>query len=110
MELTDSKEQLVEHFQSLSKRLSWDFKPPEYLVNRVAYSKLRTRNESEKPKALPFFIMNTENFPKSFNAFDSLGEAYEVLGDKKNAIENYEKSLDLNPGNEQAIMKIKSLK
>lgn len=106
----DSKEQLTQHFQSLSQRLSWDFRPPEYLVNRIGYRMLQSRNESEKSKALAFFIMNTENFPNSFNAFDSLGEAYEVLGDTENAVSNYEKSLELNPGNEHAIMKIKSLK
>lgn len=71
---------------------------------------LQSRNESEKSKALEFFILNTENFSNSFNAFDSLGEAYEALGDKENAVNNYEKSLELNPGNEHAIMKIKSLK
>jgi hypothetical protein len=106
----DSKELLTQHFQSLSQRLTWDIRPPEYLVNRIGYRMLQSRNESEKSKALAFFILNTENFPNSFNAFDSLGEAYEALGDKENAVNNYEKSLELNPGNEHAIMKIKSLK
>ena len=70
---------------------------------------LRSRNESEKAKALTYFILNTENFPGSYNAFDSLGEAYEVLGDKKKAIDNYAKSLDLNPMNEHARMKLLGL-
>jgi len=106
----ESKEQLTQHFQSISQRLSWDIRPPEYLVNRVGYRILQSRNESEKSKSLAFFILNTENFPNSFNAFDSLGEAYEALGNKENAVNNYEKSVELNPGNEHAIMKIKSLK
>ncbi len=101
--------QLTRHFQSLSMRLSWDFTPPEYLVNRIGYLMLQSRNESEKAKALGFFILNTENFPNSYNSFDSLGEAYEVLGDTENAIINYQKSLDLNPGNVHAEMKIKNL-
>ena len=105
----DSKEQLIQHFQSLSRRLSWDFSPPEYLVNRIGYNLLRSKNESDKSGALAFFILNTENFPHSFNAYDSLGEAYEALGDPKKAIENYEKSLELNPENEHARMKIESL-
>lgn len=106
----DSKEQLIQHFQSLSQRLSWNFSPPEYLVNRIGYSMLRSGNESDQSKALAFFILNTENFPHSFNAFDSLGEAYEVLGDKEKAVNSYKKSLELNPGNEHARMKLKSLK
>lgn len=105
----ESTEQLTQHFKSLSQRLSWNFSPPESLVNRIGYRMLRSRNENEKSKALAFFTLNTENFPRSFNAFDSLGETYEVLGDNKNAIENYKKSLELNPNNEHAKMKIESL-
>ena len=70
---------------------------------------LRSRNESDKPKALEFFILNTENFPSSFNAYDSLGEAYDALGDKKKAIENYKKSLELYPHNEDIKTKIENL-
>ena len=106
----ESEVQLSQHFQSLSERLSWEFKPPEYLVNRIGYSMLRSRNENDQSKALSFFRLNTENYPSSFNAFDSLGEAYEALGDTENAINNYEKSLELNPGNERTITKIQSLK
>jgi len=105
----ESKEQLTQHFLSLSQRLSWNFSPPEYLVNRIGYRMLQSRNESDKSKALAFFILNTENFPNSFNAYDSLGEVYDALGDKKKAIENYKKSLELYPNNAHARMKIESL-
>jgi tetratricopeptide (TPR) repeat protein len=105
----DSIEQLTQHFQSLSNRLSWDISPPEHLVNRIGYAMLQNRNESVRLKALAFFILNTENYPNSFNAYDSLGDAYESLGDSKKAIENYRKSLELNPNNEHARMKIESL-
>ncbi len=105
----ESTAQLIQHFQSVSQRLSWDFSPPEYLVNRVGYSMLQSKNEDDKNKALAFFKLNTENFPDSYNAFDSLGEAYEMLGDKENAVIHYKKSLELHPGNEHAGMKLKSL-
>lgn len=105
----ESKEQLTQHFQSLSQRLSWKFIPPEYLVNRIGYRML-SGNESDKSKALAFFVLNTENFPISFNAYDSLGEAYDSLGDKKKAIENYKKSLELNPKNAHARVQIENLK
>lgn len=106
----ENKEQLIEHFQSLSQRISWNFDPPEALVNRIGYGMLRSRNEDDKSNAIAFFILNTENFPYSSNAFDSLAEAYEALGDKETAIKNYKKSLELNPNNEHAREKIESLK
>jgi len=41
--------------------------------------------------------LNTEQFPKSFNVWDSLGEAYYNAGNLEEAVKNYEKSLELNP-------------
>ncbi|MDX1828640.1 MAG: alpha/beta hydrolase-fold protein [Lutibacter sp.] len=105
----ETAEQLKQHYQTLSQRLYWDFSPPEALVNRIGYRMLQSRNATDRTKALSFFLLNTENFPNSYNAFDSLAEAYEVLGDKANAINNYKKSLKLNPNNKNALMKIESL-
>ncbi len=48
-------------------------------------------------------------FPKSANAFDSLGEAYLEAGNKDLAIENYKKSLLLNPDNKNAEEVLKRL-
>jgi tetratricopeptide (TPR) repeat protein len=39
----------------------------------------------------------TTRFPKSANAWDSLGEAYALKGDKESAIKHFKKSLSLNP-------------
>ncbi len=47
-------------------------------------------------------MLNVAAFPESFNAYDSLGEAYMMAGNKKLAIENLKKSLALNPGNSHA--------
>ena len=53
--------------------------------------------------------MNTEDFPNSSNAYDSLGEAYMDNGNKELAIKNYKRSLELNPNNVDAIEMIKRL-
>ncbi|WP_426430515.1 alpha/beta hydrolase-fold protein [Winogradskyella sp. HB-48] len=105
-----SIEQLTQHFEELSERLSWDFRPPEYLVNQLGYHMLQSSNPKDHSKALEFFMLNVKNYPKSYNSYDSLGEAYDSLGDSKKAIENYKKSLELNPANEHARNKIKELK
>jgi 3-oxoadipate enol-lactonase len=52
--------------------------------------------------AIVLFKLNTIVYPGSGNAFDSLGEAYLKDGQKDLAIFNYEKSLALNPHNENA--------
>jgi tetratricopeptide (TPR) repeat protein len=105
----EDKQQLIQHFHAFSERLSWDFLPPEHLVNQVGYRMLQSRNDSDKSSALEFFILNVENYPESSNSYDSLAEAYETLGNTQKAIENYKKTLELNPGNEHARMKIRKL-
>ena len=42
-------------------------------------------------------------FPKSSNVYDSYGEALMALGNKTEALENYQQSVKLNPGNEGGI-------
>jgi hypothetical protein len=53
--------------------------------------------EAHYDKAIEVLTLATERFPKSANAWDSLGEAYALKGDQKNAILNFKKSLKMNP-------------
>ncbi|WP_426483751.1 serine hydrolase [Flavobacterium sp. 2] len=66
-------------------------------MNRVGYQLLQT---GKKKEAIEVFKINVEAFPKSGNTYDSLGEAYLADGNKQLAIENYTKSVELDPGNE----------
>ena len=101
--------QLTQHFQELSDRLSWEFSPPEQLVNQIGYRMLQSGEDTDKSGAIDFFTLNVENYPTSPNSYDSLGEAYEANGDAQKAIECYKKSLELNPDNEHATMRIMEL-
>jgi tetratricopeptide (TPR) repeat protein len=76
-------------------------------VNSIGYFLLY--NLGKKDAALDFFKINAEEFPKSSNTFDSLGEAYMENGDNKKAIENYKKSLELDPSNQNAKKMIEKL-
>lgn len=63
-------------------------------LNAYGYQLLGNK---EQEKAIAIFILNTQRNPKSANGFDSLGEAYALKGDTKNAIANFKKSLSMNP-------------
>ena len=63
-------------------------------LNAYGYQLL---GKSEFDKAIEILTIATTRFPKSANAWDSLGEAYALKGDKKNAILNFKKSLTMNP-------------
>ena len=59
--------------------------------------------------AIEVLKLNVKLFPESFNVYDSLGEAYMKAGEKALAIQNYEKSLKLNPKNTNAVAMLKKL-
>ena len=76
-------------------------------MNTLGYWLLGKRKVVE---AIEVFKMNVEDFPNSANAYDSLGEAYTINGDIERAIENYQRSLELNPGNAHAVGMLRKLR
>jgi CubicO group peptidase (beta-lactamase class C family) len=75
-------------------------RPEEHVLNMIGY---RVFMQTEKPnEAIKVFAKNAQEFPESSNVYDSLAEAYAAAGKKDLAIENYEKSLQLDPNNENA--------
>jgi tetratricopeptide (TPR) repeat protein len=83
-----------------------DFKLDEGAVNLWGYD-LMTKNHL--PEAIELFKLNVQVFPASANAYDSLAEAYMKAGQKQLAIDNYKKSLELNPANDNAKEQLKAL-
>jgi hypothetical protein len=72
---------------------------PEPLVNSLAY---RLLSAKRIPDAIIISEVNARAHPNSWNAYDSLGEAYVNARDKGRALEAYRKSLELNPENTNA--------
>jgi predicted alpha/beta superfamily hydrolase len=96
------------HFEDLSNRLGITLLPPESLLNGVGYMMLY--GEQRVGQAIELLTLNTTVYPDSFNTYDSLGEAFMVNGDVLAAIANYEKSLELNPENENAVEQLAALR
>jgi tetratricopeptide (TPR) repeat protein len=59
--------------------------------------------------ALRIFQLEAQEYPKFWNAYDSLGEAYWNAGQKDLAAQNYRKSVELNPKNQSGIEALKKL-
>lgn len=76
-------------------------------INRIGYEMIYNNKPHE---AIKIFQFNVAIFPESADVYDSLGEGYMIAGNKKLAIVNYEKSLELNPGNEGARKAIEKLR
>jgi hypothetical protein len=94
-------------FDKLSREFGYRIYPPEELINSAGYKQLRS---GRIDAAIELFKQNCINFPNSWNAFDSMGEAYMKKGENKLAIESYEKSVSLNPGNAEGNARLEKLK
>ena len=79
----------------------------EVQVNVMGYQLM---GASQMEAATRLFELNVESYPNSWNAHDSLAEAYMNGGQTRKAIEFYEKSLVMNPANANASAMIEKLK
>lgn len=79
----------------------------ENQLNTVGYDLLK---QGKTEAAIAIFKLNVEAYPKSANTYDSLGEAYMDHGDRALAITNYERSLQLNPANDNAVRMLQKLR
>lgn len=78
----------------------------EAVVNEWAYTLL---GKNEDAQAIEIFKLGIHLFPKSANAYDSLAEAYEKVGDQVNAILQYKKCLELEPNSPHALERLSLL-
>ncbi len=76
-------------------------------LNSLGY---RLLGNNKIKKAIEIFKFVVSEYPESANAYDSLGEAFMKAGEKELAIKNYEKSLELDPKNENAKEMLKYLR
>ncbi|MEI6884087.1 MAG: S41 family peptidase [Bacteroidota bacterium] len=103
---TESKDALDKTIEIIFDKLI-EKNNDERFLNTLGYSLL---GDDQIASAINIFIKNTNLYPQSANAFDSLAEAYMLAGNKEFAIKNYEKSLELNPQNANAVDQLKKLK
>ena len=68
----------------------------EYPMNSLG---LRYLYGGRVEEAIELLKLNVLAYPDAFNTYDSLGEAYMIHGDIDQAIDNYERSVELNPDN-----------
>lgn len=105
---TPQTELTIKTFKAQKKLKFKDLYVSENDLNAIGYELIK-----KYPKdAIEFFKLNVDQYPDSFNVYDSLGECYMALEDGKNALKNYEKSLKINPDNKNAremILKINAI-
>lgn len=102
-----SYKDIEQHFAFLSKQYGYKITPGEDFMNECGYNRL---NANHIEQAIEIFRENINNHPNSSNVYDSMGEAFMKNGEQELAIKNYEKSLLLNPDNDNAKEMLRKLK
>jgi hypothetical protein len=78
----------------------------EDYLNSIGYDLL---DKNKNKEAIAVFSLNTEMYPNSANAYDSLAEAYLKDGQIELARKYYKKTLELNPNNDKAKNVLKNM-
>ncbi len=78
----------------------------ETVLNLLGYYLI---NKNRLADAIIVLKLNAREYPKSFNVYDSLGEAYMHKGNRWLAKRNYKKSLKIYPGNENGKAMLEKL-
>jgi len=99
-------DQAAKQYRELKAAAPAAYNFAEYELNALGYQLIRTKKFEE---AVRIFQLNVEAYPQSSNVYDSLGEAYMDSGNKAQAIANFQKSLELNPGNRNAVQMLEKL-
>jgi imidazolonepropionase-like amidohydrolase len=96
----------VEQYHQLAatQQSSYDFSENELV--RLGYQLLHIKKITD---AIEIFKLSVEAYPQSYNTYDSLAEAYMDHGNRDLAIQNYRKSIDLNPANTNAVRMLEKL-
>jgi len=93
-------------YHSIRTEQSTEYDLGERELNAVGYYLLRNKRIEE---AIQIFQLNVEVYPDYANGWDSLAEACMLNGDKKLAIEYYQKCLKLNPKSQNALNMLRKL-
>jgi len=118
----DSRKSIAQTFAATMKSSGMDAAEKEYRdlkaaapvtykfdedeLNNLGYELLRANKFKD---AIRIFQLNVEAYPKSGNTYDSLAEGYMDDGDKARAVANYEKSLQMNAKNRNAVVMLQKL-
>jgi len=105
--IDNNKKKLQNLYAKLSKVLKGDLIAIERFIVNYSYGIMY--GVGAKP-SIPAFEFYTEKFPKSANAWDSLADVWQVLGNKKKAIKYYKKVLEIAPNAANATKQLITLK
>lgn len=103
---TGGAEAAIVRYHELKEHHADDYDFGETQLNTLCYQLM---GDGDLEGAIEICRLNVELFPENSNPYDSLGEAYMTAGETELAIQNYAKSLELDPKNNNAVRQLMRL-
>ncbi len=107
VEMRNGTQAAIHEYHYLKQTAASQYEFDETTLNQLGYQVL---SQGKTEDAIEVFKLNVQEYPKGWNCYDSLGEAYMKAGQKELAIQNYSKSIELNPDNKNGVDMLKKLK
>ncbi len=99
-------QKLQQHYTNISLKLKYKVLPNQDQVNDLGYYYLQ---KEDFDGAFQFMTLNVENFPKSSNSYDAMGDYYVAKNDFKKAAEYFSRAIKID-GNSYSKEKLENLK
>jgi uncharacterized protein len=80
------------HFAKLSQKMGYQIKPDEGEINFMGYDFLGRKMYKTAER---LFRLNVDNYPESYNVYDSYGDYFVAVKDTENAILQFKKALSI---------------
>jgi predicted alpha/beta superfamily hydrolase len=81
---------IAAHYRTISWYMGYKVSPPEFVINNAGYQLLGAH---QLDRAAYYFHLNMDNYPNSFNVYDSMGDVLVARAEKDSAVKCYQKAL-----------------
>jgi hypothetical protein len=81
---------IAAHYRTISWYMGYKVDPPEFVINTTGYQLM---GGHQLERAVYYFHLNMENYPNSFNVYDSMGDVLAEREQKDSAMKCYQKAL-----------------
>ncbi|MBN8855164.1 MAG: hypothetical protein BGO55_24845 [Sphingobacteriales bacterium 50-39] len=81
---------ITAHYRTISWYMGYKVSPPEFVINNTGYQLM---GGHQLDRAAYYFHLNMDNYPNSFNVYDSMGDLLVERAQKDSAMKCYQKAL-----------------
>tara|TARA_R100001015_G_C4528837_1_gene95816 strand:+ start:40 stop:543 length:504 start_codon:yes stop_codon:yes gene_type:complete len=92
MSTDDILKMINSHYENISNKFGYKIIPSEQFINNMGYGFM---NNDMNEKSFALFNLNIQNYPRSSNVYDSMGDCFLAKQDSTQALKYFTKALQV---------------